>query len=139
MRYRTNAPVSAKALADLREAVGWNRMEAEYSDPRLTSYCHIAVYDGGRLVGWIDCVSNGVTDAYIQDLMVHPACQGQGIGTGLMRRMLAYLREKRIFMVSVIYEESLKAFYARFGFWPMLAGQLETNADPIPPADRNEG
>ncbi len=139
MLFRTNAPVSAAALADLREAVGWNRMEAEYADPRLTSYCHIAVYDGGRLVGWIDCVSNGVTDAYIQDLMVHPDFQGRGIGTGLMRRMLAYLKENRIYMVSVVFEESLKAFYARFGFFPMLAGQLETYETPVPPADRNEG
>ena len=139
MQYRINDPVSAEALADLREAVGWNRLEAEYADPRLTSFGHIAAFDGEKLAGWIDCVSNGVTDAYIQDLMVRPDCQGQGIGTELMRRMLAYLKENRIYMVSVIFEESLKPFYARFGFFPMLAGQLETGADPIPPDDRNEG
>ncbi len=139
MIWSLNETVSPKDLADLREAVGWNRMEREYGDPRLTSCCHIAVYDEGRLVGYVDCVSNGVTDAYIQDLMVRPDCQGQGIGTELMRRMLAYLREKHIYMVSVVFEESLKPFYARFGFFPMLAGQLETGADPIPPDDRNEG
>ena len=72
MLYRYNEPVAPGALADLRQAVGWNRMEQAYADPRLTSYCHIAAYEGDVLVGYIDCVSNGVTDAYIQDLMIHP-------------------------------------------------------------------
>ena len=127
MIYKFNETVSAKALADLREAVGWNRMEEAYQSPAITSYCHIAVYEDGRLIGYIDCVSNGVTDAYIQDLMVHPDYQGQGIGTALMKQMIAYLREKRIFMISVVYEESLRPFYARFGFYPMLCGQMETD------------
>ena len=43
MTYIFNKPVSVKALADLRESVGWNRMESEYKNPLLTSYYHIAV------------------------------------------------------------------------------------------------
>ena len=39
MIYRHNETVSAKALSDLREAVGWNRMESEYENPLMTSYC----------------------------------------------------------------------------------------------------
>ena len=35
--------VSVKDLADLRESVGWSRMENEYKNPLLTSYYHIAV------------------------------------------------------------------------------------------------
>ena len=38
MIYKYNEHVSAKALSDLREAVGWNRMESEYENPLLTSY-----------------------------------------------------------------------------------------------------
>lgn len=126
MLYKLNEKVSAKDLADLRESVGWNRMEDEYKNPLMTSYCHIAAYDGERLVGYIDCVSNGVTDAYIQDLTVSPDCQGRGIGTGLMNRMIEYLRSRHIYMISVIYEESLRPFYERFGFRGMLSGQMET-------------
>lgn len=130
MIYQYNEPVSAKSLADLRESVGWNRMEREYTSPLLTSYYHIAAYDGNRLVGYIDCVSNGVTDAYIQDLMVHPEHQGRGLGTDLMNRMIRRLKEQRIYMISVVYEESLQPFYARFGFQPMLCGQMETFDSP---------
>ena len=126
MLYKLNEKVSAKDLADLRESVGWNRMEDEYKNPLMTSYCHIAAYDGERLVGYIDCVSNGVTDAYIQDLTVTPDCQGRGIGTELMNRMIEYLRSRHIYMISVIYEESLRSFYERFGFRGMFSGQMET-------------
>lgn len=126
MRYLMNEPTPSKEIADLREAVGWNRMEDAYSDPRLTYYYHIAAYDHKRLVGYIDCVSNGVTDAYIQDLMVHPDYQRQGIGTELMDRMIATLKEKHIFMISVIYEEALKPFYDRFGFFSLRSGQMQT-------------
>lgn len=38
----------------------------------------------------------------------------------------AYMREKHIYMVSVIFEEKLKDFYEKFGFYTMLSGQLET-------------
>lgn len=126
MTYIFNKPVSVKALADLRESVGWNRMESEYKNPLLTSYYHIAVYEKEALIGYIDCVSNGVTDAYIQDLMVRPDYQGRGIGTDLMKKMIDYLKNKHIYMISVVFDESLKAFYKKFGFYNMLCGQMET-------------
>lgn len=126
MTYIFNKPVSVKALADLRESVGWNRMESEYKNHLLTSYYHIAVYEKEALIGYIDCVSNGVTDAYIQDLMVRPDYQGRGIGTDLMEKMIDYLKNKHIYMISVVFDESLKAFYKKFGFYNMLCGQMET-------------
>lgn len=96
----------------------------------LRSFYHIAVYEsedlGQKLVGFVDCVSNGVTDAYIQDLMVHPDFQGKGIGTELMNKMIEHLKEAGIYMISVLYDEELKDFYSRFGFYNMLCGQLES-------------
>jgi predicted N-acetyltransferase YhbS len=49
-----------------------------------------------------------------------------GIGTELMNRMIVCLKKKKIFMISVIFDESLREFYHRFGFFDMLAGQLQT-------------
>lgn len=126
MVYKFNEKVSVKALADLREAVGWNRMESEYKNPLMTSYYHIAAYEDNKLIGYIDSVSNGVTDAYIQDLMVCPDHQGKGIGTELMNKMIGQLKKKHIYMISVVYEEGLKPFYERFGFYNVLCGQMET-------------
>ena len=68
-------------------------MDKELSNQKLQSFYHISVYEeedededededlGQKLVGFVDCVSNGVTDTYIQDLMVHPDFQGKGLGT----------------------------------------------------------
>lgn len=126
MDFIVNAPTFAKQIADLREAVGWNRMENCYKNELMTSFLHISVYDGEKLIGYIDTVSNGVTDAYIQDLMVHPAYQGKGIGTELMNRMIAYLKERKVYMISVVFEEKLLPFYRNFGFFSMLCGQMQT-------------
>ena len=125
--YIENEPTSTRALADLRRSVGWPGMEESYIDPHLTSYYHIACYDGDKLVGYVDTISNGVTDAYIQDLMVNPAYQGQGIGTELMNQIIKILKEKKIFMISVIYGNTdLAPFYNKFGFFQMLCGQMQT-------------
>ena len=126
MVYKFNEKVSAGALADLRETVGWSRMEKEYESPEMSSFYHIAVYEEDKLIGYIDSVSNGVTDAYIQDLMVSPAYRGRGIGTDLMNKMIKYLKEKHIYIISVIFEDRLKTFYEKFGFNVMLSGQMET-------------
>ena len=126
IEYRISPGINGNAIGDLRESVGWNRMDQVYRDPRLQSFCCIGAFDGEKLVGYVDCVSNGVTDAYIQDLMVHPSYQGQGIGTQLMNRIIDYLKCKQIYMISVIYDASLKSFYKKFGFCEMLSGQLQT-------------
>ena len=126
MIYKINEPVSAKAISDLRASVGWNRMDESYKNPHLTSYLNISVFDNNKLVAYIDSVSNCVTDAYIQDLMVHPDYQGQGIGTELMNRMISLLKQNHIYMISVIFDENLKAFYNKFGFQFTCAGQMQT-------------
>ena len=57
MKFVINDPTPAKQIADLREAVGWNRMESCYENELMTSYFHISVYDGEKLIGYIDTVS----------------------------------------------------------------------------------
>ncbi len=126
MEYIFDAAISAAQLADLRQAVGWNRMEADLSDGALRNAFHLCCFDGEELIGYAAVVSNGVTDAYIQDVMVRPDWQRRGVGTALMELVLERLRHKGIYMVSVIYgAPALRALYERFGFQTMLCGQME--------------
>ena len=126
IRYEFDATASPADIADLRQAVGWNRMERDLSDPRLTTTLQLCAFDENHLIGYAQVISNQVTDAYIQDVMVHPDYQRQGIGTQLMEKLLSRLEEDGIYMVSVIYgEEVLRPFYERFGFYTMLCGQRE--------------
>ncbi len=126
MEYIFDAPVSPAVLADLRQAVGWNRMEGDLANTSLRNAFHLCCFDGNNLIGYAAVVSNRVTDAYIQDVMVHPDWQRQGIGTALMEQVLERLRREGIYMVSVIYgDPALQALYERFGFQTMLCGQME--------------
>lgn len=45
MIFKYNERVNVQDIYDLRQSVGWNRMEKEMADPRLRSYYHIAVYE----------------------------------------------------------------------------------------------
>lgn len=130
LEYKINPDVSPESIAGLRRSVGWGGMETELNDPALNDYLRIACFDGEALVGFLAVVSNGVTDAYIQDVMVRPDYQGRGIGTELMNRAIGRLKADRIYMISVIYgEEELRPFYEKFGFYTMLCGQLETRPE----------
>lgn len=124
--YEFDAPISPAALADLRQGVGWNRMARDLADPRLHNSFHLCALADGRLIGYAAVVSNDVTDAYIQDVMVHPSCQCRGVGTQLMERILLRLKAEGVYMVSVLYgEAALQPFYEKFGFFTLLAGQRE--------------
>lgn len=130
LEYRINPDLPPESIAALRRSVGWGGMEAELKDPALGDYLRIACYDGEDLAGFLAVVSNGVTDAYIQDVMVRPDCQGKGIGTELMERAIRRLKDGHIYMISVIYGgEELRPFYEKFGFTTMLCGQLETRPE----------
>lgn len=130
LEYKINPVVPPESIAALRRSVGWGDMEAELQNPAMRDYLRIACYDGERLAGFLAVVSNGVTDAYIQDVMVHPDDQGKGIGTELMNRAIDRLRADHIYMISVIYGgEELRSFYEKFGFYTMLCGQLETRPE----------
>lgn len=126
MHYEFDIPVSAASLADLRESVGWNRMEHDLANPKLRNTFHLCAFDSEVLVGYVCVVTNSVTDAYIQDLIVHPDYQNQGVGHQLMQRTLDRLRAEGIYMVSIIYgDASLQKYYEDFGFLTMLCGQME--------------
>ena len=126
IRYTFDVRPSAEALADLRVSVGWNRMQRDLADPRLHNSYELCAYDGSNLIAYTAAISNGVTDAYIQDVMVHPDYQHRGIGTQLMEQLLARLSADGVYMVSVVYGDSaLRTFYEKFGFTTMLCGQTE--------------
>ncbi len=68
---------------------------------------------GGRVVGFITAVGDGVLASYIPLLEVLPEYRGQGIGTELVRRLLDRLRDR--YMVDLVCDEDLVPFYERFG------------------------
>lgn len=69
--------------------------------------------DGERVVGFVTAISDGVLSAYIPLLEVLPEYHGRGIGSELMRRVLARLRD--LYMVDLCCDAGLEPFYTRLG------------------------
>jgi ribosomal protein S18 acetylase RimI-like enzyme len=69
--------------------------------------------DHDRIVGFITAVGDGVFASYIPLLEVLPAYQGRGIGTELVRQMLARLGDR--YMVDLVCDEDVMPFYERAG------------------------
>ncbi len=69
--------------------------------------------DSERVVGFVTAVGDGVVSGYIPLLEVLPAYQGRGIGTELVRRVLALLEGR--YMIDLSCDEDLVQFYERFG------------------------
>ena len=68
--------------------------------------------ENGRVVGFITAISDGVLSAFIPLLEVLPEHQGQGIGSELVRRILAELED--FYMVDLVCDPELEGFYRRF-------------------------
>jgi len=70
----------------------------------------------GRAVGMGRAISDGVSDAYIQDLVVRPECRGHGVGSAILRKILAACREHGIGWIALIAEGGSGEFYRGLGF-----------------------
>jgi len=66
-----------------------------------------------RVVGFVTAISDGVLSAYVPLLEVLPEYQGRGIGSELMRRLLARLDS--LYMVDLCCDAGLEPFYRRLG------------------------
>lgn len=127
MEYTVCKTFDIDQLCNLRKSVGWNELRSMMASPQLDHLFNIICTKNGKMVGFLAVVSNRVTDAYIQDVMVAPEFQGKGIGTAMMHMAISEIKARGIYMISVIYgEEKLRSFYEKFGFCTMLCGQMET-------------
>ncbi|WP_275259470.1 GNAT family N-acetyltransferase [Paenibacillus pinistramenti] len=78
------------------------------------SHSVAAAWDGQRLVGLINALSDGALTAYFHYMLVNPEYQGQGIGRELMNRMLERYRDYKT-KVLISYPDAVE-FYTKNGF-----------------------
>jgi ribosomal protein S18 acetylase RimI-like enzyme len=110
--------------------VGWPNPPS--SETHLTLLGHsdeivLAIDDeSGRVVGFITAHTDKVLTAYIPLLEVLPAYQGQGIGSELMRRLLAKL--DHLYAIDLMCDPEVQPFYERLGMRP-AAGMMIRHYD----------
>lgn len=98
---------------------GWPNPPSPATLHRLLSQSYrisLAVEEGGQVVGFAQAISDGVLSAFIPLLEVHASHRGQGLGTTLLRHLLAQLDP--LYAVDLSCEGRLVPFYERLGFQP---------------------
>ncbi|HIH85854.1 MAG TPA: GNAT family N-acetyltransferase [Methanoculleus sp.] len=112
------------AIADLYRAGGW--WKEEWNPAGLSSLIRgsfafaVAVESStGRTVGMGRVISDGVSDGYVQDLVVHPNYRDRDIGTMILSALLKECTSAGVTWIALIAEPGTEAFYARSGFQRM--------------------
>ncbi len=110
-----------EAIIELYRAGGWweESEHARASLPDLVrgSFCFVVARSpGGDLVGMARAISDGVSDAYIQDVVVHEAWRGRGIGRELVRRVRDVCVAHRLEWIGLVAEPGTAPFYEELGF-----------------------
>ncbi|MDI6797829.1 MAG: GNAT family N-acetyltransferase [Desulfatibacillaceae bacterium] len=113
----------AAAIIGLYRDAGWWRAGADDEDSlaRLIkgSFLFALAVEDGLVVGMGRAISDGASDAYIQDVTVRNDCRGKGIGSLIIKSLVKQLLEHNILWVGLIAEKGSHPFYKALGFLPM--------------------
>jgi len=105
--------------ARLRAAVGWWPVDPEASDAGLREarFSVCAVHDD-EVIGCGRVVGDGGLYYYIQDVIVLPAFQGQGIGRAIMGVIMSWVeaRARPGAFIGLMAARGVAPFYHRYGF-----------------------
>ena len=105
----------------LCDAVGWSRRPLrrvrkalEHSLLQVSLWRHDPRLP--KLVGFARCTGDGVVEATVWDVVVHPHYQGVGLGKQLMDYVLDQLRAMEVERVSLFADPGVVGFYANQGW-----------------------
>ncbi len=119
MRIETYSTYNAQEILELYAAVGWTAYTSEPEKLRKgfeNSLLTLAAYDGAALQGIIRVVGDGHTVVLIQDILVFPQFQRQGIGSALLQAVLNRYHDVRQIELFTDDTQKTKAFYKSMGF-----------------------
>jgi ribosomal protein S18 acetylase RimI-like enzyme len=113
-----------KEIVKLYKSAGWWRNSYNPSEIKKLikgSFVFAVVVDSqsGKTIGMGRILSDGVSDAYIQDLVILPQYRDKGIGKMLVEILLDYCLSRNITWIGLISEPGQDNFYVSLGFNPM--------------------
>ncbi|WP_372456931.1 GNAT family N-acetyltransferase [Microbacterium allomyrinae] len=110
---------AAAELVELYRSAGWT---AYTDDPQRLVDAVSASYrvvtarsEAGELIGLVRTVSDGLTVAYIQDILVSPEHQRHGVGGALLDEVIAQTQDIRQLVLLTDAEQTQRAFYESRG------------------------
>jgi GNAT superfamily N-acetyltransferase len=116
IKYSNTKEFDKEQLQDLFRSVGWS--SGEYPDRLQIALKNsdkvISAWDGNKLVGLINALSDGIMTVYFHYLLVRPEYQSKGIGKHLVLSILEeYEGYARKLLIAYDGEVS---FYQKCGF-----------------------
>lgn len=116
---RNQQSVDLDDVLHLYQAVGWTNYT---NQPQMLeqSLAHsLAIYvarDGEEIVGLVRLVGDGFSSVFVQDLIVLPTYQRQGIGSDLMKEALGDYKDAYQVQLATDQTEKNLGFYRSLGF-----------------------
>ena len=80
------------------------------------SFCFVGAFLDGRMIGMGRALSDGSSDAYIQDVTVLKEFRGKGIGKKIILKLLEFLQSKGVDWIGMVGEPGTEEFYKPLGF-----------------------
>jgi ribosomal protein S18 acetylase RimI-like enzyme len=109
---------------------GWLRPPSPETHLRLLANSDevvLAIDRGtGHVIGFVTAISDRVLTAHIPLLEVLPDYRHRGIGSELVRRMLARLAD--LYAIDVLCDPPLQAFYRSLGMQPATGAMMRNRA-----------
>ena len=111
--------VKLEDVLHLYQAVGWTNYTNQPQMLEQALSHSLVIYlalDGDAVVGLIRLVGDGFSSVFVQDLIVLPSYQRQGIGRSLMKEALEDYKDA--YQVQLVTEQTEKnvGFYRSIGF-----------------------
>ena len=103
----------------LRTAVGWGEADADAIQKSVQNSLYwVCVLEQKRVIGCGRVVGDGGLCFYVQDIIVLPSYQGQGLGQRIMEKIMEYLRGNahRGGFVGLMAAKGAEGFYLKYGF-----------------------
>ena len=122
MEIREYTKYNEEEISRLYKAVGWTAYTENMPALREgfnNSMLVLAAYDGEELLGIIRTVGDGATIVFVQDILVFPDKQRQGIGTALLKEILNRYPNVRQIELATDNTAKTVAFYKSMGFAEM--------------------
>ena len=111
--------VKLEDVLHLYQAVGWTNYTYQPDMLKQALSHSLAIYlafDVEKIVGLIRLVGDGFSSVFVQDLIVLPNYQCQGIGSALMKQALGDFKEAYQVQLATEQTEKNLGFYRSMGF-----------------------
>jgi len=116
-------PHQVSQIIDLYRMAEWWSDDVDHPEQieRLVSgsHCYCIASVGCGIIGIGRAISDGASDAYIQDITVSKPFRRRGIASRIVQQLVARLKQDGLGWIGLIAERDTQAFYTRIGFEPM--------------------